>query len=385
MMHAAFNPAWEQRQPREIVTEWDMVPEPSGRGTVEASAAAFYIADATALPLWQPPNGVFTKGGPVPNNETLTVFAPPDFRMLASGTPVRGGSAKTDNLVSEVSASSDPKIFFPFVVAGRYQEQIVPTPDGSVSFWTFHSLDEQQARVAAARISSSMRAFEEFFGPASGRKTVVHVAEAPAICRTEFGDGNDNPVELLFPNGVLLIRACSQGITNSKPVLQLAEYELARTWFGWRVRPRPEAQILMGRGVGLFGLVIVAERRGQDQRGLAIAALLQQYDEARRVAADRRLLELPGAYSRAERISTGYRAALLFVALEDVCGHDNLRTAFRNIVHARGNDDVGYEDLKAALESASHRDLAEMFRVWMIRPGIPEDFRVRYGNSVGTH
>ena len=47
-------------------------------------------------------------------------------------------------------------------------------------------------------------------------------------------------------------------------MLQLAEYELARTWFGWRVRPRPEAQILMGRGMGLFGLVIAAEGRGPD-------------------------------------------------------------------------------------------------------------------------
>ena len=40
--------------------------------------------------------------------------------------------------------------------------------------------------------------------------------------------------------------------------MQLAEYELARAWFGWRVRPRPDGQMLMGRGVGLFGLVVAA-------------------------------------------------------------------------------------------------------------------------------
>ena len=181
-----------------------------------------------------------------------------------------------------------------------------------------------------------------------------------------------------FPDGVLLdSRAFAQGITN-QAVFELAEYELAQTWFGWRVHPRPEAQILMGRGVGLFSWVVAAEARGQDQRARMIESLLDRYDRARLVAADRRLLEPPAGYSRAERISTSNKAALFFVALEDLCGHDNLRAAFRTIVQARGNDDVGYEELRAAVEFASRRDLAEMFRRWLIQPGIPEDFRVPY-------
>ena len=247
-----------------------------------------------------------------------------------------------------------------------------------VNFWTFQPLDAQQARTAAARLSSSMRALEDFFGPASKGKTVVHIVEAPGDLPAEFGEEPSGAGGTSFPNGVLLdSRAFSQGIAN-EAVLALTEYELARTWFGWRVRPRPEAQILMGRGVGLFGLVLAAEARGQDQRGFAIASLLERYDQARHIAADRRLLEPPAGYSRAERISTGYRAALFFVALEDLCGHANLRVAFREIVRARANDDVGYEELRAALESASGRDLAEMFHAWLIRPGIPDDFRVRY-------
>ena len=161
-------------------------------------------------------------------------------------------------------------------------------------------------------------------------------------------------------------------------MLQLAEYELARTWFGWRVRPRPEAQILMGRGVGLFGLVIAAEGRGADQRRSMVASLVDRYDASRAAAPDKRLMEPPAGYSRAERISTGYRAGLFFVALEDVCGHDNLRTALRDILHDRAGSDTGYEELRAAAESASGKDLAEMFRKWLVEPGIPEDFRARY-------
>jgi aminopeptidase N len=66
--------------------------------------------------------------------------------------------------------------------------------------------------------------------------------------------------------------------------------------------------------------------------------------------------------------------------LEDLCGRDNLRAAFQHIVRARRGDEVADEELRAAAEAASQRDLAEMFRAWLNRPGIPDDFRARYNN-----
>lgn len=375
-IRAEFDPAWERRQPREIVTEWDLPAEPSAPGAAAAPAAGFYLANQTPLPLWQTPIGVFAKGGPIPDGETLTVIAPSDYRVLAPGKPLKRGVA--GNMVTR-RFRIEPQIdFLPYVVAGRYQEQIITAPEGAVNFWTFQPLAPAVAQTAALRLSSSMHALTDFFGPASKGKTIVHIAEAPGELRDEFGSGDDSG-GTSFPNGALLgPRAIAQGVAN-EDVLQLAEYELARTWFGWRVRPRPEARILMGRGVGLFGLVIIAEARGKDQRGRMIASFLEHYDEALRVAADRKLIEPPAVYSRAERITSGYKAALFFVMLEDLCGHDNLRAAFHDIIRARGGGEAGYEELKAAAESASRRDLDEIFRAWLNRPGVPDDFRARYG------
>jgi hypothetical protein len=377
MIRAAFDPAWEQQQPREIVTEWDLIPVPSAAGNLVASASAFYIADDAALPLWQPPFGVFTKGGPDPLDEVLTVSAPADFRVFAPGKPVKVMNPPLGIEVSRSFRVKPLEDFLPFVVAGRYEEQVINARGGAVSFWTFHPLNPQQARTAADRLASTMQAFRDFFGPSSKGKAVAHIVESPAQLPIEF-DGNDAGAAS-FPEGVLLdSRALAQGISN-EATLELAEFEFAHTWFGWRVRPQPEEQVLMGRGVGLFGLVIAAEARGHDQRARMIESLLDRYDVARGVAADGRMLVPSAGISRAERISTGYRAALFLVALEDLCGHDNLRTAFRDVVATRGNSDVGYEDLRAALENSSRRDLSEMFRTWLIRPGIPEDFRARYG------
>jgi hypothetical protein len=115
-----------------------------------------------------------------------------------------------------------------------------------------------------------------------------------------------------------------------------------------------------------------------------VASLIDRYDEARATAPDKRLMEPPAGYSRAERVSTGYRAALFIAALEDLCGHDNLRAAFRDIIHDRAGSDTGYEELLAATEAASGKDLAEMFRTWLIQPGIPEDFRARCQKSASA-
>jgi hypothetical protein len=375
MMRAPFDPPWQQNEKRKVVTEWDLVPESSARGTIVASPDGFFIADETALPLWQTPNGIFARGGTEPAKELLTVLAPPDFHVLAPGKALK--RTPDGNYFAQRFLINPENDFIPYVVAGRYQEKVIPSRQGEVQFWTFHPLDSAAAQTAAERISSSMKTLTDFFGPSSAGKTQLRIAEAPAVLPAEFGPSLD-PGGVSFPEGVLLDpRAFQQGLA-SESILQLAEYELARTWFGWRVRPRPEAQILMGRGVGLFGLVIAAEGRGPDERRAMIASLIGRYDEARAAAPDRRLMEPPAGYSRAERISTGYRAALFIVALEDSCGHGNLRTAFRDIIHDRAGSDTGYEELLAATESASGKDLAEMFRVWLIQPGIPDDFRARY-------
>jgi hypothetical protein len=381
LMIAPFDPVWKRNQPREIVTEWDLMPELDGRGTIAASSEAFYIADETAFPLWQAPSGIFTRGGPVPLSATLTVMAPSDFRVLAPGKPFKPATA--GGLIVHHYQIRPKDDYFPYVVAGRYVEQITRTEQGKVSFWTLHSNDAQQAQTAAGRLANSMRTYADFFGPAIKTDTIVRIVEAPADLPSEFGEpGGGGGAS--FPGGALLDRrAFTQGLANES-ILELAEYELARTWFGWSVRPTPETQILMGRGVGLFGLIVAAERRSPDERRRMVALLLERYGESRRIAADRQLVEPLVGYSRAERISTGYKAGLFFVALEDLCGRDTLSAAFKQIVHARSGDTAADEDLRAATESEYRHDLAPMFRAWLNQPGIPDDFRARYSsNSTG--
>ncbi len=238
MMRAPFDPPWNQNERRTVVTEWDLVPESSARGTIVASPDGFFIADETALPLWQTPNGVFARGGANPDKELLTVFAPPDFRVLAPGKALK--RTADGNYVAQrflIDPDNDP---LPYVVAGRYQEKVIHSREGEVQFWTFHPMDGPAAQEAADRLSFSMKTLTEFFGPGPKEKGAVRIAEAPAVLPAEFGPSLD-PGGVSFPGGVLLDpRSFQQGIA-SEAVLQLAEYELARTWFGWHRRRGPRA------------------------------------------------------------------------------------------------------------------------------------------------
>ena len=107
-------------------------------------------------------------------------------------------------------------------MAGRYEEQTINARHGTVSFWTFHPLDPQQARAAANRLSSTVQAYRDFFGPASKSKPFPHIVESPGQLPIEFDESNAGGTS--FPGGVLLdSRALTQGISD-EDTLELSEF-----------------------------------------------------------------------------------------------------------------------------------------------------------------
>jgi aminopeptidase N len=72
------------------------------------------------------------------------------------------------------------------------------------------------------------------------------------------------------------------------------------------------------------------------------------------------------------------KAALFYVALEDTCGEAPMRSGLAHLVSLLRGQEVDYNDLRAALEQSTDRKLGELFRVWLNRKGIPDDFRNRY-------
>ena len=251
-----------------------------------------------------------------------------------------------------------------------------------MAFWSFHPTDARAAFDAAGRLAATAATFRETFGPVGTSPKTIHIVEMPSpvapaalITSDDEGDPDSSTSGISagsFPEGVLLDqRAIAQGMAT-EPVLRVAEYELARTWFGWRVRTDPEAETLLGRGIGLFAVVLAAEARGGDvARQREIARLIVSYDRGRSSVAygDTRQLRV---------VSNAYGGALFFVALEDIAGKQKFSLALRRVIGAMADQEIGIEDVRSALEAETKRDLADTFRVWLNRPDLPADFRARY-------
>jgi aminopeptidase N len=74
----------------------------------------------------------------------------------------------------------------------------------------------------------------------------------------------------------------------------------------------------------------------------------------------------------------GVKSELLFFALEDAAGRENLLRALRHLMKAYYGRRWGADDLRSALEQESGKDLGLLFRQWLVEPGIPDGFRSRY-------
>jgi hypothetical protein len=370
-----FDPTWPQGQEREIAFAYDLDPAPEGRGVVAATSDGFYLADPNVFPAWQSPSGPFARASLRAHTEQLEVTVPADFRVLAVGRE-RHSKRRGESVIHRFETLGAE--FPPYVIAGRYQERRTETGRGTVVFWTRESLDEKTALMAAQRLTATVATYEQLFGPVARNHFPIHVVETSAeLARIPVE--TPNIAAASFPEGVLFDhRAVALGLATD-PVLDLADYELARTWFGWHVRPRPEADLLLGRGMALFAVVLAAEARGGTAlRQQQIVRLIVTYDGLGPAAHEKPGFGPPVGYSREELAAKSYKGALFLVSLENIAGKENFYRAVRRLLTDMAGQEIGSDELRSALEAEAGRNLADVFHAWLDHPGLPAEFRARY-------
>jgi hypothetical protein len=370
-----FDPQWLRGEERDITFAYDLDPTPEGRGVVAATSDGFYLADPNVFPAWQAPLGPFAKGSLRAHTEQLEVTVPADFQVLAVGREQH--SERRGEFVIHRFETIGAE-FPPFLVAGRYQEQRGKTGRGTVLFWTRQPLDTKTVQVAAQRLTGTMATYEELFGRVTRNPFPIHVVETSAELAPIMAE-TPNLTAASFPGGVLFdYRAVASGLATA-PVLDLADYELARTWFGWHVRPRPEAELLLGRGMAILAALHAAEARGEmTARRQGIARLITTYESLGAEADEKPGFGPPVGYSREESTAKSYKGALFLVALEDLAGEEQFHRAVRRVLTDMAGQEIGSEELRSAVEAEAGRNLAGVFHAWLDHSGLPAEFRARY-------
>lgn len=143
---------------------------------------------------------------------------------------------------------------------------------------------------------------------------------------------------------------------------------LASSWLGYAQNPGFYEQEPPLSALPAFAASIGKEAaEGMDSRAEAIRRAL------------RLIPEKATAHRQEDPRAVRAKSFLFFYALQDRYGREVFRKAISHMLYARRERGFELSDLIAAFEQETHQNVAEFVRLWMKRPGVPEEFRTRYG------
>jgi hypothetical protein len=377
----AFDPTWKRGQARRLSVEYALA-SPEDRGTrITLSESSFHLGSRGGLPQLLPPKHALAAYPRRPDSTIYTIHVPSDFAVLARGKPKKPKRSSAETAYSFLLRRDD---LAPYVVAGRYSVWPASRADsGSTSFWTLQPLKENP-QDSAAKIAAVWKILETDFGPLDKNIRSPHIVESPDLRARVTAESG--PAGAAFPSGALVNpEALALGI-DSDQFLDIVTRALAHDWFADQLYPTRDAALGMGEGLPEYAAIVVEAARGGDgARRRAIQRYLHRYDQARSAAPEMPLGVTMLTDPIAQRRIALPKVALFFVALEDACGPDPMQDGLKHLVGVLRGQEVGYGDLRAALEQSSGKNLADIFRVWLNIRGIPDDFRSRYQPAGATN
>lgn len=375
------DPPWARREQRSLQIDYSFVAPVEQGSRITLGAADFHLSSRGWIPLPQPPGRVLAPYPERPPKTFYTVRVPDNFLVLAGGAAAgRKKAGGETEYRFELRKDDLPA----YIVAGRYTDSSArgkAENNSDVSFWTLQPLAADSA-VAAQRTATAWSALQKDFGPLDKNIPGPHIVESPEL-RARSGEENQSAAAP-FPGGALVnSSALAMGFQSDELTLEINQ-ALAHSWFGVEMYPAPNAAVGIGEGLPNYATIVVDEAGGgEPARRRRIRQFLDAYETGVKQSAGTPNSEqsvittmLYDPFPR-RRIAAA-KAALFFIALEDTYGEAPVRSGLARAVALLRGKEVGFNDLRAALEQTTGKNLAEPFRVWLYSTGMPQDFRNRY-------
>ena len=358
-----------------LTTEFS--PAPQGETSLSFSGDAFFLpASGWSFELL-PPNGLFPAGGAPPNKWNLLVAVPDGFEIHTSGTQKKNVRKSRQTLVLAEQGTKDP---YPFVIGGRYSTAEIGKGDKKVHLWTGKQQDSAKLRDMSDALARVMSEYDTAFGERAGTPSQTWIVECPvaAGCFTNLnplraqllaqGENEPTTTEMISQDTVVV------DLSEGAPTLATrAAPSLAASWLGYGQNPAFFEQSLPLAMLPAFAAAIGRDAaEGGDARAETVKRALRliPYGEKLPRKDDARALRV--------------KSFLLFYALQDQYGQQTFRKATQHMLSARRERGFDLDDLIAAFEEETHQNVAEFVRLWMKRPGVPEEFRARYEGAAAA-
>ena len=368
-----LDPPWQQKQKRALAIEYSFR-SPQDSGTrITLGETDFHLSALGWFPAPQPPKHFMAPYPSRPDKTAVRIHVPADFMVLSRGTP-----AGHKQVGSEIEHRFllRTKDLAPFVVAGRYVENSPGGQSDSAVFWSFQPLTGD-ASGAAQQITAAWNALQNAFGSLDRDTRGLHIVESSGL-RGHL-PGEDGAAAASVPGGALVNPAALALGVTSEAFLEKVTHALAHNWFGGEMYPTEDAALGMSEGLPEYATIVIDEARGGEAaRRQRILEYLRRYDESLKIAVEKPLgLTLTTDPLEQRRIALA-KAPLFYIALEDSSGETAVRSGLKNLLSLLRGQEVGYDDMRSALEQSTGKNLAETFRRWLYVKGIPKDFLDRY-------
>jgi hypothetical protein len=372
-LRLAFVSPWQHGERHELDLAYELSSPGDSGSRISIGERTFHLGPRGWSALPQPPHHFLSPYPTRPPKMIYSIRVPTDFLVVARGKLM---SRKTAGPETDYVFRLRKDDLAPYVVAGHYLETSFHSNAGAVLFWTLEPLAVDPGPMPN-RLAQAWTVLQKDFGPIDSGVRTPHLVECPDL------DSNAAPGSRVaatsFPGGALLSPdLLGLGIASDE-FIERVSHALARNWFGSQMYPTGAAALGMGEGLPEYATIVIDEARsGLAARQRRIGIYLARYDRAMKNVSEKPLGVTSPADPPNQRAIALSKAPLMYAALEDTCGQEPVRTGLKRLVATLRGQEVGFDDLRAAIEQACGRDLGPFFRQWLYGRGLPPDFRSRY-------
>lgn len=369
----SFPNRWSLNEEHNLHLAAEFQNPPDGDAGFRFASDAFFLPSEGWAPELLPSQGLFSTGGVPPKKWRLVARVPDGFLVHTSGR-----STKTSRRAGEIVVQNTqfPDDRYPFVFAGRYKETSLDAGAGNkVLLWSRAQEDPARLRQSADALLRAIQSYDAIFGARSQKGKPLWVVECPAQPGC-FRSTESSYANLLSaqPGAVsseldsldtLLI-----DFAGGAPRLAAAAPALAASWLGYGQNPGFYEQ-----QPPLSAFPAFASALGQE----AIEGPTSRTETIRRAL--RMIPKSAVAHKPEDEKVLRAKSFLFFYALQERYGREAFRHAIDHMLSARQGRGFNLNDLIAAFEEETHQNVAEFVRLWMKRPGVPDDFRARFEDA----
>lgn len=373
-----FPQAWKISAQHELRLSVEYQPAAS-ETNLSFTQDAFFLPAEGWSPELLPARGIFATGGVPPKNWDLVVEVPQGFAVHSSGqVKKRQKKAAAGGNTEMLRAVQDGKAGYPFVIGGRFQATELAWDPQKVHVWTLSPQDRSKLQNSGEALIRATRAYDSMLGNRRDKSSELWIVECPVVAgcfsagvsayeKLVAREGEKTAAEMASSDTVMM------DFTGGSPRIAAAAPSLAASWLGYGRNPGFYEQEPPLSALPAFAAARGREAaEGAESRAETIRQLL------------RAIPENPAPQERETGDVLRAKSFLFFYGLQDRYGSQAFDAALRHMLEARRGGGFDLDDLIASLEEESHQNVAEFVRLWMKRPGVPDEFRARYASSASV-